>query len=156
MIRKASKQDTDKIMQIWLQASLKAHQFIAEDYWKNKALEVREVYLPQAETFVYEDKRQIKGFVSVILDNFIGALFVDVSFQRKNIGSKLLDYVRQNRPNLTLRVYAKNLAALNFYQKNDFKILVEKLDEHTSEKELIMSWAKGCKSGYAKKNKEDS
>lgn len=156
MIRKATAQDIEKIMQIWLKASIKAHDFIAADYWQQKAREVREVYLPQAETFVYEDKHQLKGFISVILDNFIGALFVDTTCQRHNIGSKLLDYVRQNRPNLTLKVYAKNKSALNFYQKNDFKILVEKTDEKTGENELVMSWAKGCKSGFQKKRPSDS
>lgn len=156
MIRKATKQDIEKIMEIWLKASIQAHHFIAEDYWKNKASEVQDVYLPQAETFVYEDKHQLKGFISVILDNFIGALFVDTSYQRQNIGSKLLDYVRQNRPNLTLKVYAQNMGAVNFYQKHHFKILVEKLDEKIAQKELIMSWAQGCKSGYAKKHPGDS
>lgn len=156
MIRKATQQDIEKVMQIWLKASLQAHDFIAADFWRQRLPEVRDVYLPQAETFVYEDKHQIKGFISVILDNFIGALFVDTAYQRRSIGSKLLDYVRQNRPNLTLKVYARNKAALNFYQKNDFKILVEKKDDATGENELIMSWAKGCKSGFQKRCQGDS
>lgn len=156
MIRKATQQDIEKVMQIWLKASLQAHDFIAADFWRQRLPEVRDVYLPQAETFVYEDKHQIKGFISVILDNFIGALFVDTAYQHRSIGSKLLDYVRQNRPNLTLKVYARNKAALNFYQKNDFKILVEKKDDATGENELIMSWAKGCKSGFQKRCQGDS
>ena len=156
MIRKATQQDIEKVMQIWLKASLQAHDFIAADFWRQRLPEVRDVYLPQAETFVYEDKHQIKGFISVILDNYIGALFVDTAYQRRSIGSKLLDYVRQNRPNLTLKVYARNKAALNFYQKNDFKILVEKKDDATGENELIMSWAKGCKSGFQKRCQGDS
>lgn len=156
MIRKATQQDIEKVMQIWLKASLQAHDFIAADFWQQRLAEVRDVYLPQAETFVYEDKHKIKGFISVILDNFIGALFVDTAYQRRSIGSKLLDYVRQNRPNLTLKVYARNKAALNFYQKNDFKILVEKKDEMTGEDELVMSWAKGCKSGLINRRQGDS
>lgn len=156
MIRKATQQDIEKVMQIWLKASLQAHDFIAADFWQQRLAEVRDVYLPQSETFVYEDKHKIKGFISVILDNFIGALFVDTAYQRRSIGSKLLDYVRQNRPNLTLKVYARNKAALNFYQKNDFKILVEKKDEMTGEDELVMSWAKGCKSGLINRRQGDS
>lgn len=156
MIRKASPQDIEKIMQIWLTASIKAHHFISEDFWEKRFSEVRDVYLPQAETYVFEDKHQIKGFISILLDNFIGALFVENRCQRRNIGSKLLEYVRQNRANLTLKVYAQNQSALRFYQKNDFKIITEKKDEQTGENELIMSWAKGCKNGYAKKFPQDS
>ena len=145
MIRKATKQDTDKIMKIWLDASVKAHRFISEEFWKAHMNEVRDVYLPQAETFVYEDRHQLKGFISVILDNFIGALFVDTENQNQGIGTKLLEYVRQNRSSLTLKVYTQNEKALNFYQKNDFKIVAEKKDEQTGAEELILSWAQGCK-----------
>lgn len=156
MIRKATNGDIEKIMKIWLDASIKAHHFIEADFWKRRRDEVQNVYLPQSETYVYEDKHQLKGFISVILDNFIGALFVDNACQKKNIGSKLLDYVRQNRSSLTLKVYAKNQPALKFYQKHDFKIITERKDERTGEDELIMSWGKGCKNGYAKKFSQDS
>lgn len=134
----------------------KAHDFVAADFWDKKFNEVRDVYLPQAETFVFEDKHKIKGFVSVLADSFIGALFVDNNFQRQNTGTKLLNYVRQKRPFLTLSVYAKNINAVNFYQKNGFKIVAERKDSQTNENELIMSWAMGCKSGFMKKDKGES
>lgn len=156
MIRKATKTDTDKIMHIWLEASKKAHGFVAADFWEDKFAEVRDVYLPLAETFVFEDKHKVKGFVSVLSDSFIGALFVENGFQRQNIGSKLLAYVRQKRPSLTLSVHAKNQPAINFYQKNGFKIIAQRKDNKTNEDELIMSWAVGCKSGFIKKNHGES
>lgn len=156
MIRKATASDINKIMQIWLEASTKAHDFIGKCYWEQKLAEVRDVYLPQAETFIYEDKHQIKGFVSVILDNFIGALFVDVNHQNKGVGGKLLNYVRQSRPNLTLRVYAENKNAIKFYQKQAFKIVAQKKDDATGQDELILSWALGCKSGHFPRVQGDS
>lgn len=156
MIRKATKTDTDKIMRIWLETSKKAHDFVPADFWEKKFSEVRDVYLPLAETFVFEDRHKVKGFVSVLSDSFIGALFVDNAFQRQSIGSKLLAYVRQKRPSLTLSVYAKNQPAINFYQKNGFKIIAERKDDQTNENELIMSWAVGCKSGFTKKNHGES
>lgn len=156
MIRKATKTDTGRIMQIWLETSKKAHAFAAADFWDKKFAEVRDVYLPQAETFVFEDKHKVKGFVSVLSESFIGALFVDNSFQRQNIGTKLLAYVRQKRSSLTLRVYAKNKNAVNFYQKNGFKIIAQRKDDQTNEEELIMSWTIGCKSSFAKKHKGES
>ena len=151
MIRKAKASDIDKIMQIWLESNTKAHAFIAPVYWQKHFDEVKNNYLPQAETFVYEDKHQLKGFISILLDNFVGALFVDSRYQRQNIGTKLLDYARKQKSSLNLKVYALNQPAINFYQKNDFKILAEKYDESTQTKELIMGWMKGAKSPFINK-----
>ncbi len=145
MIRKATPADIDKIMQLWLETNTKAHDFIAPSYWQKHFDEVKNHYLPQAETFVYEDKHQLKGFISILLDNFVGALFVDTRYQRQNIGTKLLDYARKQKSSLNLKVYALNQPAIRFYQKNDFKILAEKFDESTQNKELIMGWMKGAK-----------
>ena len=151
MIRKAKASDIDKIMQIWLEANIKAHAFIASEYWQKHFDEVKNNYLPQAETFVFEDKHQLKGFISILLDNFVGALFVDPLYQRQNIGSKLLDYARKQKSSLNLKVYALNQPAINFYQKNDFKILAEKYDESAQTKELIMGWMKGAKNPFLNK-----
>lgn len=147
MIRKATPEDFGKISDIWLETSIRTHDFIAADFWKGKHARIQSAYPPQAETFVYEDKHQIKGFISILSDNFIEAMFVCPKYQNKCIGSKLLSFVRKRRANLTLSVYARNNCALRFCQKNDFKIIAEKTNEDTGETELIMSWAKGCKSG---------
>ena len=152
MIRKATSADIDKIMQIWLEANTKAHAFIDSAYWQKHYDEVKNNYLPQAETFVYEDKHQLKGFISILLDNFVGALFVDTRYQRQNIGTKLLDYARKQKSSLNLKVYALNQPAIKFYQKNDFKILAEKFDEAAQSKELIMGWMKGCKTPFSNKS----
>ena len=151
MIRKATHADMEKIMQLWLEANTKAHDFIAPSYWQKHFDEVKNHYLPQAETFVYEDKHQLKGFISLLLDNFVGALFVDPRYQRQNIGTKLLDYARKQKSSLNLKVYAQNLSAIKFYQKNDFKILAEKYDESAQSKELIMGWMKGAKNPFLNK-----
>ena len=151
MIRKATSADIDKIMQIWLEANTKAHAFIAPEYWQKHFDEVKNKYLPQAETFVYEDKHQLKGFISILLDNFIGALFVDTRYQRQNIGTKLLDYARKQKSSLNLKVYALNQPAISFYKKNDFKILAEKFDDKAQTKELIMGWMKGAKNPFLNK-----
>ena len=151
MIRKATAFDIDKIMQLWLETNTKAHDFIAPSYWQKHFDEVKNHYLPQAETFVYEDKHQLKGFISILLDIFVGALFVDPRYQRRNIGTKLLAYARKQKSSLNLKVYAQNLPAIKFYQKNDFKILAEKYDEAVQSKELIMGWMKGAKNPFTNK-----
>ena len=69
----------------------------------------------------------------------------------KSLLSKLLDYARKQKSSLNLKVYALNQPAINFYQKNDFKILAEKYDESAQTKELIMGWMKGAKNPFLNK-----
>ena len=72
------------------------------------------------------------------------------------IGSKLLNYAKKLYPELSLKVFLKNEAAVRFYKNNDFKIVGEQEDESTGENELLMSWSLGCKSGYQKQHPGDS
>ena len=156
MIRKSEKQDTDKLLKIWLEASIQAHQFVESDYWKEMLPTVKKYYLPNTDTFVFEDKRQLKGFLSIIDDKYIGALFIDPRFQNKKIGTKLVDYVKRIYPELSLKVFTKNEKALRFYQKQGFKIISEQKDESTKEDELLMSWAMANKTGFYKRCPGDS
>lgn len=156
MIRKITTSDFVKAAEIWLHASLQAHNFIEADFWQKHMQTIQDDYLPNAETFVFEDKHKIKGFISIVDSKYIGGLFVAPTYQNKKIGSKLLEFVRKRYPHLCLKVYVKNLKALRFYQHKDFKIVSEGADEATQEKELLMSWALGCKSGFGKRYQGDS
>ena len=156
MIRKFCTKDTEKILNIWLEASLAAHDFVPQTYWQKMLPIVRDYYLPSAQVLVFEDKRKIKGFLALLDNRHIGALFVKPEFQGHKIGSKLLKRVQKMSSHLTLKVFAKNKSALTFYQKNDFKIISEQISPDTKETELMMSWALGCKSGYRKRFYGDS
>ena len=156
MIRKSTKNDIDKLLKIWLDGSLQAHGFVAADYWKNMVPTVKKYYLPNTDTFVFEDKRQLKGFVSIIDDKYIGALFIAPEYQNKKIGSKLVDHAKRLYPELSLKVFTKNNKALKFYQKHGFKIISEQQDESTKEQELLMSWALANKTGFYKRTPGDS
>ena len=46
------------------------------------------------------------------------------------------------KDSLTLKVYQKNINAINFYKKSGFIIVNENIDESTNEVEYIMSWRK--------------
>ena len=93
MIRKLKSKDIDRIMQIWLNSSINGHRFIKESYWKANYNLVKDTYIPTSETFVYEEDTKIKGFISLIDGNYIGALFVDVDYQGNGIGKKLMKYL---------------------------------------------------------------
>ena len=100
MIRRAVPADTDKIMSLWFRENAAAHSFIPRRFWENCAEMVRTELLPAAETFVFCDKRQIKGFISLLNGDYVGALFVREDCQGKGIGLRLLEYVRRRRPRL--------------------------------------------------------
>jgi len=156
MIRKYQETDVDKVLAIWLEGSKQAHNFVDGEYWQKMLPSVRKYYLPNTESYVFEDKHQIKGFVSTIDDRYVGALFVDPKYQKQRIGSKLMNYVKNIYPELTLKVFTKNEGALRFYKKNGFKIMAEQTDEGTKEQELLMSWVMECKTGHHKRYPSDS
>ena len=60
--------------------------------------------------------------------------------QGKGIGSELLAKAKQQKSQLSLAVYAKNERALNFYQRADFTVVNEQLDETTDQVEYLMKW----------------
>ncbi len=156
MIRKYNVSDTEKLLDIWLKSNIQSHCFIDCDYWNKMLPTVRKYYLPNTETFVFEDKRHIKGFISIIDDKYIGALFVAPEYQNNKIGTKLINYVKKIYPELSLKVFVKNDNALRFYQRHGFKIVDEQYDDSTKEKELLMSWLMESKTGQTRKHPGDS
>lgn len=141
MIRRFIISDLDQIINIWLECNLKAHSFIPADFWKKHINLLREA-LPQAEVFIYQKETKIIAFVGLDED-YIAGLFVKDDYQSQGIGKELLNQVKQDHNKLTLSVYAKNKRALNFYLKENFKILENKIDTDTGgEEELLMFWEK--------------
>lgn len=142
MIRELKDIEVNDVMDIWLETTITAHEFIPEDYWIKNYEVVKEEYIPVSKTFVYEEDGVIRAFISVIDDAFIGALFVSEAYQRRGIGKKLLDHCKSLYPKLELRVYLKNTSAVGFYRKNGFIIRKGQLNEDSGFMEYIMSWTK--------------
>lgn len=138
MIRKLQKVDINRVADIWLKTNLKAHYFIPEQYWTNNYEVVKEI-LPQADVYVYEDDKIIQGFVG-INDEYIEGIFVSDEMQSRGIGKMLLDYIKDKKDRLQLKVYQKNVRAMSFYQREGFTIQSESMDEFTGEKEYVMNW----------------
>lgn len=138
MIRKLQKVDINRVADIWLKTNLKAHFFIPEQYWISNYEFVKEL-LPQAEVYVYEDDKMIQGFIG-INDEYIEGIFVSDEMQSCGIGKMLLDYIKDKKDRLQLKVYQKNVRAMSFYQREGFTIQSEEMDEFTREKEYVMNW----------------
>ena len=137
MIRKLEKNDIDRVMNIWLKITVKAHNFIEKKYWQDNYDTVKNIYIPMADTYVYE-KDEIKGFISIINNEFIGALFVDNESQGQGIGKALIRYVQNKYGVLNLAVYKDNYKSVEFYKKVGFKIKSENINEDTNFPEYIM------------------
>lgn len=140
MIRELEANDINKVMEIWKHATIEAHSFINKKYWLGKYNEVKDAYIPMSKTFIYAENNDIKGFISILNNDFIGALFVDISSQGKGIGSQLVDFVKKRYNKLSLAVYKNNKKAVEFYKSAGFDLYEEKMDEDTNEKELIMTY----------------
>ena len=138
MIRKLQKVDINRVADIWLKTNLKAHFFIPEQYWISNYEFVKEL-LPQTEVYVYEDDKMIQGFIGVS-DEYIEGIFVSDEMQSRGIGKMLLDYIKDKKDRLQLKVYQKNVRAMSFYQREGFTIQSEEMDEFTREKEYVMNW----------------
>ena len=140
MIRKFKKEDTTKVMTIWTKGNFKAHDFIEKDYWLMNFNRVKNEYLLQSTTYVYIEDEEIKGFISLLEEGYIGALFVKEEFKRQGIGRKLINYCKERNNRLTLNVYEKNINAILFYVSMGFKNIKIGIDEETKEKEYEMEW----------------
>ena len=64
MIRPLSKSDLDAAVELWYQASVKAHGFIPADFWHAQRAAMRDIYLPASESWVYEEQGLLAGFIS--------------------------------------------------------------------------------------------
>lgn len=142
MIRKFREEDTIKVMTIWTKGNFMAHSFIEKDYWLENFNKVKNEYLLKSETYVYTEDNQIKGFISLLEDHYIGALFVRQDSLREGIGRRLLNYCKEKYESLTLNVYEKNVDATLFYLAMNFKNKEIRIDEETRRKRICYGMEK--------------
>ena len=149
MIRTFSENDLFSVMQIWLDTNVKAHCFIPSNYLTDNFAMVKDI-LPQAEIYVSEDDNtnQIDGFIG-LTNNYVEGIFVSEAIQSKGIGKLLLNYAKDIKFSLRLSVYQKNTRAIAFYQREQFVICSERINESTNEKEFVMTWSKQRNSGMS-------
>ncbi|TQV66169.1 N-acetyltransferase [Exilibacterium tricleocarpae] len=141
MIRSFKPTDMEAVIDIWLNASIKAHDFVAADFWRSKVAEMREVYIPASETYVYEENGEVKGFASLYEDT-LAAIFVAPNAQGGGIGKSLMRKAKDARRKLQLNVYKENVNSVDFYLKCGFKPITEQVDAHTGHIEISMEFAR--------------
>ncbi|MBN1300776.1 MAG: GNAT family N-acetyltransferase [Melioribacteraceae bacterium] len=144
MIRRFTKNDSDRLIELWYDASKIAHSFLSEDFLEKESILMRHLYLEEAETWVYEKDGIVAGFISMI-DNEIGGLFVDPSFQRCGIGGELIDHIGRYDRKLVVDVFKANDAGCNFYYKYGFQKIGELVHRETGNIVVRMKYVYSAK-----------
>ena len=137
-VRNFKQEDMESVLSVWLEASIQAHHFVEANFWKNQVKSMREVYIPNSETFVIESHSNILGFYSLV-QNSLAAIFVAPSHQGQGYGKQLLLHAKSKRKRLSLNVYKQNIKSVKFYLAHGFQIVSEQNDEHTDNLEYVMS-----------------
>ena len=135
MIRKHTPNDLEPILDIWYQASTLAHPFLEDSFVEQVKTAMRDMYVPGSETWVFEENKQIFGFISM-MENEIGGLFVLPEQHGKGIGTQLLNYIKPNYKNLEVEVFEKNNIGRGFYNKCGFKQIHNYFHEPSSQNVL--------------------
>ena len=139
MIRKWQSENTASLLSLWLESTTEAHPFIEASYWKENEAMVRDVYLPSAETWVWEQDGEPYGFISVMQSQFVGALFVAPAYIGKGIGRALLNHVQQRFPHLSPEVYQKCPGG-EFLPCSGLSYRRQRRQDDTQHPTWIMSW----------------
>ena len=140
MIRKFTGSDMDPVLDIWLSASIIAHDFVEASFWESQVGNMRNIYIPSSENYVFETNAKVVGFY-LLKGNILAAIFVSPEFQGRGIGKQLMAHAKEQRAGLTLSVYKENEASCQFYFSQGFSVVSEQTDEHTGHREYTMSFA---------------
>ncbi|CEE94385.1 putative acetyltransferase [Xenorhabdus nematophila str. Anatoliense] len=137
MVRSFTESDMDVVLSIWLEASIKAHHFIAAEFWQSQVENMRRVYIPASEVYVYVQSSEPVGFYALHGGN-LAAVFVSSDKQGRGIGKALVNDAKTRRSELTLSVYKENQASYEFYLLQGFYVVREEVDESTGCQEYFM------------------
>ena len=80
MIRKYNENDLDSVLEIWLTASVSSHDFISAEFWESQVENMRNIYIPASEVYVYEMDSKVVGFYA-LYESHLAAIFVTPKLQ---------------------------------------------------------------------------
>ena len=145
IIRNFNDMDLNRVLKIWYEGNLEAHDFIDPSYWDRNFNYVKR-NLPLSEVYVYEINGYVVGFIG--MDNgYVDGLFVDKEYRGTGIGTRLLNYIKEENDFFTLHVFENNYGAETFYENRGLIKKEESVHEDLGEVEYLMY--------YRKKKKEE-
>ncbi|WP_019507196.1 GNAT family N-acetyltransferase [Pleurocapsa sp. PCC 7319] len=129
-IRQYTDDDLKAVISSWESASKMAHPFLEEDFLAQERINIAELYLPNAETWVAELDGKVIGFIALI-GNEVGGIFLQPSYHGKGIGKALMDKAQELRGSLEVEVFTKNSIGRKFYSNYGFEKIEEKVHDKT-------------------------
>jgi len=130
VIRRYRAADVEAVLRVWARASAVGHPFLGQDFLERERRKIPDVYLPEAETWVWEADGHVVGFLS-LLGNEVGGLFVDPGRHRSGIGRALIDRARALRGAIEVEVFERNLVARAFYEALGFELVQRTIHDPT-------------------------
>lgn len=113
--------DRTSVISIWRRSSEIGHPFLSQHELAAQQHLVETVSLDTAEIWIATVRGEPTAFIGLI-DNFIGALFVDSPAHGKGLGTLLLRHAIRLKDTLSLEVYEQNRQAIDFYLRHGFQI----------------------------------
>lgn len=140
MIREYEGRDMLSVISVWREASLASHPFMSKETLDKERAYIANTSIPYAEIWVYEEKREVVGFIAMF-GKHVGGLFVRPDVQRKGIGGSLLRYVASLKGcPFTVEAFRENDAAMSFYRKQGFVDDMEYIHPETGRAVVRMIW----------------
>ncbi len=130
MIREFRETDEEAIIDVWFAASQIATPFLSETFLEEERDNIRTIWLPKAESWVFEVAGTVTGFISLI-DNEVGAIFVHPNYQGRGMGRALMDHAVSLRGSLYLDVFRENAVGRRFYERYGFRLDHEHIHAQT-------------------------
>ncbi len=140
IIRKYKPEDLDEVISVWETASALAHPFLTKEFMDEERENIPNIYLPVADTRVMEQDGKVIGFIAIIGENEVGALFVKPEFHGTGAGKALMDKARELRGDLEVEVFEANSIGRRFYSKYGFKPFKEYMHEQTGNQVLRLKF----------------
>lgn len=141
MVRLMRTKEVALLAEIWLAASLIAHDFIPAAFWRARVELIKTAYLGKSITYVYEEKGELLGFISFAQAGKIGGIFVAPAAQGRGVGFALINQAKKLFNELELEVYARNVNAVHFYLRQDFQAILSYQGKDTGEASYRMRWS---------------
>lgn len=132
VIRPYEKNDLEDLLETWYTGSQIAHPFLSEEFFDIERHNIPQIYLPMADTFVYEHDGRVVGFIALI-KNEVGAIFVHPEYHGQGFGRALMDHARMLRGDLEVEVFKENRIGRDFYRRYGFTFHDEHVHEETGE-----------------------
>ena len=139
IVRKYRDTDVEQVLFVWKNTQALAHPFLPDSFQNQEKKNIRELYLPNADTWVVEDDNQVVGFIALI-GNEIGGLFVQPTHHGKKLGKLLVDQAQELHGDLVVDVFEKNEVGRKFYSQYGFTLVEKKVHEPTGEQLLRLTF----------------